>query len=194
MRLHINHNTSYQYDAPVDYGLQQLRLTPKNRNGQKVVSWNINIEGGKKELSYSDHHANIVDLVSLSPGQDQIVIHCSGEVDITETSGIIGQHRGFMPLWAFRQTTPLTQPGPKVQALLEELGTDFDSDITRGHALSALIVEHMPYEIGRTHAGTTAEQALDGGLRVSGPCPCVPHCHASTGPSGALCFRLSDDE
>lgn len=172
MILQVNHITTYHYDGPVEYGLQQIRLTPKARVGQKIVRWDIAIEGGKKELSFSDHHANIVDLVSLSPGEDRIVIRCSGEVEVIETSGVIGQHRGFMPLWAFRQATALTQPGANVQALVEELGSDFASDIDRGHALSALIIKHMPYATGLTNAETSAEQALDAGNGV-----CQDHAH-----------------
>jgi transglutaminase-like putative cysteine protease len=172
MLLNINHTTTYQYDAPVDYGLQQIRLTPKERDGQKVVRWDIELEGGKKELSFSDHHANVVDLVSLLPGHDKIVIRCSGEIDVADSSGVVGLHRGFMPLGAFRQPTALTQPGAKVRALVEELGTEFESDIARGHALSALIIKHMPYEIGRTDAETAAEQALEAGAGV-----CQDHAH-----------------
>lgn len=172
MLLNINHTTTYQYDAPVDYGLQQIRLTPKNRAGQKIIRWDIAIEGGKKEVSFSDHHANAVDLVSLMPGHDRIVIHCSGEVDLTESSGVIGPHQGFMPLGAFLQPTPLTQPGEKVRALVQELGSDHESDIARGHALSALIIEHMPYAIGHTNADTSAEDAIGIGAGV-----CQDHAH-----------------
>lgn len=172
MLLKINHTTTYQYDAPVDYGVQQLRLTPKDRVGQKVVTWSIEVEGGKKELSFSDHHANAVDLVSLTPGHDKIIIRCSGEIDVAETSGVIGLHRGFMPLGAFLQPTGLTQPGEHVRALVTELGSEFESDIARGHALSAHIIKQMPYEIGRTNAETTAEQALEAGAGV-----CQDHAH-----------------
>jgi len=172
MILHVNHVTTYQYDAPVNYSLQQIRLTPKERDYQRVKRWDIDIEGGKKELRYSDHHANIVDVVSLFPGQDKITIRCSGEVEVTDTSGVVGQHRGFMPLWAFRQPTKLTQPGANMQALVNELGTDFAGDVERGHALSALIIARMPYETGRTDTGTAAEQALGAGHGV-----CQDHAH-----------------
>lgn len=172
MLLHIEHTTTYQYSAPVDYGLQQIRLTPKERAGQKVVRWDIDIEGGKKELSFSDHNANIVNLVSILPGQDRIVIRCSGEVEVMESSGVIGKHRGFMPLWAFKQESLLTQPGANVRALLDELGSDFDNDIARGHALSALIIKNMPYETGQTDADTSAEMAL-----VAGHGVCQDHAH-----------------
>lgn len=172
MLLSINHTTTYQYDAPVEYGLQQVRLTPKDREGQKVHGWQIEIEGGKKELSYSDHHANVVDLVSILPGHDQIIIRCSGEVEVAETSGVIGQHRGFMALDAFRHSTALTLPGESILELVAGLDMEPGSEIERAHALSALVRERMPYEIGATDAETTAEDALRAGGGV-----CQDHAH-----------------
>ena len=44
MLLKINHETRYVYDAPVQYGLQQVRLRPKERRGQAVKSWNLEVE------------------------------------------------------------------------------------------------------------------------------------------------------
>ena len=40
MLLKINHETRYNYDKPVQYGLQQLRLRPKERPGQRILDWN----------------------------------------------------------------------------------------------------------------------------------------------------------
>lgn len=172
MRLTVNHTTTYKYDAPVDYGLQQVRLTPKERAGQKTIQWDLTVEGGQKELVFTDQHSNYVDLVSIDPGGDQITIHCNGEIEVSETTGVLGQHQGFMALWNFQQQTELTTGGPKVAALIKELGGDFGDDISKAHALSALIVKHVPYLIGKTDAETTAE----GALKVAGGV-CQDHAH-----------------
>jgi transglutaminase-like putative cysteine protease len=172
MRLSVKHSTSYHYDAPVDYGLQQVRLTPKEREGQKMLQWDIAIEGGHKELHFTDHHANRVDLISIDPGGEQLVIHITGEVETTDTAGVIGPHHGFMPLWMFERQTSLTTPGPRIGALVKALDHDFDNDIARAHALSALIVERVPYATGQTDAQTSAEQAVTDGSGV-----CQDHAH-----------------
>ena len=172
MRLIVNHTTSYEYDAPVDYGLQQVRLTPKERDGQKTINWDLTVEGGKKETSFNDHHANHVDLVSIDPGGEKLVIHCRGEVDVSESTGVIGQHRGFMALWNFKRETPLTTGGRKIAKLITELGSNFGDDISKAHALSALIVSHVPYTIGKTDADTNAEGAMTAAGGV-----CQDHAH-----------------
>lgn len=172
MQLNITHTTEYRYDAPVDYGLQQVRLTPMARDGQKTLHWDITIEGGKKELSFIDQYSNHVDLISIEPGSQSVVIHCKGEVDVSTASGIIGPHRGHMALWNYKRQTQLTKAGTNVAGLIEKLGGNHADDISMAHALSALIVEHVPYQIGKTDADTNAEDALTIGAGV-----CQDHAH-----------------
>jgi len=166
MRLKIQHRTSYQYDAPVRYGLQQLRLRPKTSAGQSIIDWQLQIDGGRLELEFEDQFCNHVDLVNLQAGQDQVHIVCEGEIETTNGSGVIGRHQGYAPLWLFQRSTPLTRPGAQIRKLVSQLGNDFDSDIARLHGLSAHILETMEYITDRTHAETTAEEALAAGHGV----------------------------
>ena len=56
MQLNIRHTTTYRFDAPVDYGLQQLRLTPKTSHGQSIVNWAMQVDGGTLETTFTDHN------------------------------------------------------------------------------------------------------------------------------------------
>jgi len=173
MRLRVDHSTHYRFDGHVAYALQQLRLTPKERQGQQLIHhWAIEIEGGERQLHYADHHGNGVDLVSVNSGIDELIIRCTGEVELVTWDGVIGAHRGAMPLWTFLRPTALTRAGRGVRALTAALGRDYASDIERAHALSALIIDRLPYRIGVTDAETTAEQALGGEGGV-----CQDHAH-----------------
>ena len=64
MRLKITHTTEYLYDAPVPYSLQRLRLTPVDTLAQKVLSWQIAVEGASVEAGYADQFGNRTELVS----------------------------------------------------------------------------------------------------------------------------------
>jgi len=183
MLLKIHHETRYNYDNPVQYGLQQLRLRPKERAGQRILDWNIEIDGGSLELSFEDHHCNHVDLINIERGRSEIVIRCNGEVENTDGSGVIGKHAGFAPLWYFKRATALTKPGTETAKLIKSLSRDYDNDIARLHALSALVTEKVPYEIGKTDAETTVEQALKLGGGV-----CQDHAHIFCTAARALGF------
>lgn len=166
MRLNISHVTQYQYDAQVPYALQQLRMTPKSRAGQTVLNWEIVIEGGCKELEFDDQHNNRVALVSIEPDRPDISFICHGVVETTDTSGVVGKHGGFTPVWLFTRPTDLTKPGPLVRELVKTIGTEFETQIQRMHALSHVIAERVRYEVRKTHSETSAEEALDAGHGV----------------------------
>ena len=170
MRLHIDHSTDYAYDQPVPYGLQQLRLTPKSRAGQEVIRWNIEVEGGRVELEFDDQHNNRVSLVSTAAGQDRIRIHCEGEVVSADNNGVLGTHGGYAPLWYFSRSTPLTRPGPLLRKLARK--AEGENDVSKLHALSAVILDEISYVPGRTDSHTTAEEALALGEGV-----CQDHAH-----------------
>lgn len=172
MQLKISHNTHYRYDMPVQYSLQQVRLTPKSRDCQKILSWETTIEGGRKELEFDDQHNNRVVLVSVEEGRTELSIHSQGVVETTDTHGVVGEIRGYAPLWFFKRFTPLTTPGPELQKLVNDLGGDFDGDVSRMHALSGLIGKKVTYETGATESETTAEDALGRGQGV-----CQDHAH-----------------
>ena len=166
MRLKIRHQTSYDYNVPVQYGLQQLRLRPKTSAGQSILDWELQIDGGRLQLDFEDQHCNHVDLVSVEPGQQQVHIVCVGEVETGNHSGVIGRHQGYAPLWLFERSTPLTRPGPAIRKLVAEVETGFDGDISRLHALSSQVLDTMKYQPDQTHSQTTAEEALASGHGV----------------------------
>jgi transglutaminase-like putative cysteine protease len=171
MRLTISHTTAYRYDAPVPYALQQVRLTPKSHGAQKVLRWETRVEGGQKEVSFEDSHRNRVDLVSFTPGTTAITVVSEGEVELSQTHGVVGQHGGFMPLWMFERVTPLTRPGTAVRRLAATVAGE-ENPLTRMHLLMAAVRDAVIYETGRSHAGTSAEEALQAGYGV-----CQDHAH-----------------
>jgi transglutaminase-like putative cysteine protease len=165
MRLAISHTTTYDYDAPVPYALQQVRLTPKSHAAQEVIRWTISVTGGRRELRFEDCHRNTVDLISFTPGTQRIVLHCEGEVEVTDTHGVIGPHGGFMPLWMFERTTLLTRPGAACRRLVAGLVPQSDP-LARLHGLMARVGGAVAYAPGVSRVGWTAEDTLAAGHGV----------------------------
>ncbi|WP_093993403.1 transglutaminase family protein [Flavimaricola marinus] len=171
MRLKISHKTTYDYDEPVTYALQQLRLTPKSRGAQTVLDWTTTVTGGSKELSFEDAHRNTVDLISSNPGTTQIEVLCEGEVEVHDNAGITGPHAGFMPLWMFERVTRSTKPGPLARKFVGALPDD-DNPLNRLHALSQAIHDAVPYETGASEVDWTTEDVLTNKVGV-----CQDHAH-----------------
>lgn len=172
MRLKIHHSTHYRFEQPVPYGLQRLRLIPKENAAQKILRWETTIEGGKVEADYIDYHNNHILLVSINEGADEIVTRCDGEVQTIDTAGILGRHGGHVPLWYFLRPTRLTEPTREIQALGKSVQVEGDDQLATLHALSARILQLVRYDIGHTDSATTADGALAAGHGV-----CQDHAH-----------------
>jgi len=166
MRLAIRHTTRYRFAEPVAHGLQRLRLTPKETQGQTIVEWTIEYSGAREELAYDDQNHNHVTLVSVDAGAQDVVITCGGSVETEDKAGVIGRHAGHLPLWAFLGQTGLTRPGPRIRQLVAAVGRSDDGPLPALHDLSAMIRERVAYETGQTHVDTTAEEAVAAGHGV----------------------------
>ncbi len=172
MHLNIKHHTTYRYERPLSYGLQELRLTPKNRASQKILHWNIEVAGAQKELSFEDQHMNTVTLLSFQGDGHEISIECTGAVETYDDAGITGKHAGFAPLWFFTRPTDLTRAGNLTRKLTKGLAGAGEEMIPRLHDLSSRILSSVRYETGKTGIETTAEDALSAGHGV-----CQDHAH-----------------
>ena len=172
MILDISHKTAYQFDRPPQYGLQQIRLTPKERVGQSVSSWSLEFQGATEEAVFTDHHNNTTHLISIMPGATQLIVTATGQVDMTDQNGIVGPHTGFAPLWLYIRSTPLTAQGRGVKALAKPLLEPSSTPLQKLHDLSKTISAAVSYETGQTNSMTTAEAAIKIGSGV-----CQDHSH-----------------
>lgn len=170
MRLKISHRTEYAYDAPVPYALQRVRLVPYSSASQRVTSWALAIEGAREEVGFADQFGNETRLLSIEGSARTIVIEAAGEVETTDTTGVMGPHRGFAPLWLFEQETALTRPGEAIEALAAEISRG--GELEKLHRLMDMVGARVAYEKGTTDSTTTAEAALVAGRGV-----CQDHAH-----------------
>lgn len=165
MQLQISHTTTYEYDQPVDYALQKVRLRPQRIVVQDVLDWNIAITGAQIETQYTDHYGNHVDLLNVNVGATKVTITASGTVQTNDASGILGKVYGRAPLWHFQQETDATAAGKGILALAKGTAQQTDQ-IAALHALSERILAAVPYETGKTNSQTHAEDALKTGAGV----------------------------
>lgn len=171
MRLKITHTTEYRYDDPVQYSLQRLRLCPLDGPGQKVISWNIAVDGATVEAGFNDQFGNHTHLVSTEGNSRSVHIVASGEVETEDRAGVFGPHQGYVPLWLYLRETPRTKPGKLTRELARSLTGD--NELARMHDLMGKLNAQIAYEPGTTGTETTAEQALEAGRGV-----CQDHAHA----------------
>ena len=173
----IKHQTFFDYETTPNSIVQRLHLTPLDNAHQRVMEWNIVVDGGAIELEAIDYHGNMVHLCSNHPDTKRIEIICRGKVCVTDTNGIAGTHDLSLPLDLFKNDTALCSAGPRLRKLGKEMNSlmlaDTSGSLNILHELSKRILFNIKYLKGKTDISTTAEMAMEIGAGV-----CQDHVHA----------------
>lgn len=170
MRIAIRHATRYRYDEPVRYSAQSLRLTPCSSAGQDVLRWAVEAPGIDKAATFVDGFGNKVQLITVTEAHQEITIAVDGEVETSDTAGVLQGLKEVAPRALFLRHTELTRPDEAIAALTVDL--DGEDTVQRMHDLMSRIRARVAYRVGETHSETTAAEALARGAGV-----CQDHAH-----------------
>lgn len=171
MRLAVEHLTDYAYTETAPYAIQYVRLWPRLDPVQLPVAWTIDTPG--RLTAWRDGFGNIVHTVVTPRPHDHLRLHVRGEVETSETHGVMPLEDGGLPPEAYLRPTPLTTPDETVRAF----ATRFAPLRAKGalpalHGLMAGIHEAVAYTQGDTHVHSTAAESL-----VLGSGVCQDHAH-----------------
>lgn len=170
MRIQVRHTTRYKYEAPARYIVQTLRVTPPDFIGQSVKSWKIATPGIESAIRFTDGFGNNVQLVALEGSFDEVAVELEGVVDTDDRMGVVQGLPERAPLRVYLRETDATRP----DAAIRKLATGFTARDRLGqmHELMHRVHGAVRYEIGATHAHTSAIDALTAGKGV-----CQDHAH-----------------
>lgn len=170
MLVSIGHVSRYTYDAPVQYSVQSLRLTPPSFDGQRVVQWAIAAPGIETASIFSDCFGNSAHLVSILGFHNELVVIAKGLIETTDTQGVVAGTREPAPVRLYLRQTPKTSPDAGIKELaMMQTGAQ---GVERMHNLMGAIRAAVSYQTGTTDEHTTASAALAAGQGV-----CQDHAH-----------------
>lgn len=166
MRIRISHTISYAYADPARHITQILRLTPRDHDGQHVMSWRIepNIDGRLRATQ--DPYGNIVHTFSADGPIAGMAIQIDGLIETTDLAGVVRGMIERVPVEVFRRDTLLTTPDEPLRAFAIEATGAADTPLSKMHALmDALHAQATCVEAGqRTGIGAAAAFAAREGI------------------------------
>jgi len=165
MQFSIQHTTEYSYSLPLNYSIQQLRLTPQDGFGQRVKNWSISVNGQLSQ--HHDTYGNLVHTMVMDSNHTEIRLVAKGEV---ETGLPMDTAQEKLPLTIYLRHTALTTADATIKHFAEPFGRL--STIADLEKLSASVIEQVPYVKGGTGVYTTAAQAFAARTGV-----CQDHAH-----------------
>ena len=173
MILTVHHVTTYDYDAPMRGAVQSLRLFPSRFDGQRTIRWDVAVEGGIRGGNFRDGAGDKVEGWSLRGPVTEVTISAIGQVETTDTAGVLRGHREIVSPFAYLRETSATWIDHALRDLAETAATGTKDPLDRAHRLSRAVSDAIAYRPGATHAHTTAAEALAQGEGV-----CQDHAQA----------------
>ncbi|CCQ73578.1 transglutaminase family protein [Magnetospira sp. QH-2] len=172
MHITIDHETVYSYDSPVSYSIQSLRLTPQPFDGQILRKWSVEAQGAGQLQAFADSFGNVTHTLVIDRPHDEVRIHVRGQVDTTDTHGVVrGTMEPFPPLFYLR-TTEQTKSDGAIRALAKVAESASENTLDCLHRLMGAIRDAIDYQTGETESSTSAVEALANGAGV-----CQDHAH-----------------
>jgi transglutaminase-like putative cysteine protease len=148
MELHIRHETVYEYDHPLKYSIQSLKLTPRRDPGQRALAWRIQTPG--RQLEQVDAHGNITHLLTLEEPHRELSIVVNGIVDTGETGSPLLPHEGPLSPLAYLASTTLTRADEVIGRFARERLSGSRSLRERLFGLGEAVAETVRYQPGVT--------------------------------------------
>lgn len=178
MRIAVSHTTTYRSDPP-SRAIQALRLVPPALRSQRILAWELRVEGAEAGLRYTDAFGNQVALAASHGPVAEVTITAEGVVETQDTAGVIGfPPEAVVPAVCLRET-PLTAPDDAIRRFA--VSCRRESGLATLHALLDGLHEKIAYRPGTTASTTPAAAAFAAGQGV-----CQDHAHIFIAAARAL--------
>ncbi|MFZ0846859.1 MAG: transglutaminase family protein [Pseudolabrys sp.] len=163
MRIRISHATTYHYDTPPTGVTQLLRLTPRNHDGQYVVSWRIDLSDDCMLHQHEDAFGNITHSFTAEGPFDKLSVTVDGEVETQDNHGVVKGAIERFPPALFLRETDLTLADPAIIDFAETTRSESGKDITQLallHELMKSLNREITFDTSPTQPATTAAEAF----------------------------------
>src|SRR6516162_8206133 len=150
MRLRIAHSIIHRYEPPAAGVIQVLRLTPRNHEGQYVISWRIDISGDARLNAHEDAFGNLTHVFAADGPFAELSVKVDGEIETQNTNVIVRGTLERFPASLFLRDTPLTEADAAIRAFaLDVRAANSGNTLAELHGLlnrlhDEMICEHDP--------------------------------------------------
>lgn len=159
MRIRVRHETAYSYGAPARSAVQLLRMTPRSFDGLFVRRWRVEVDADARLARDEDAYGNITHMVFIEGPVASVRVAVEGEVDTTDTQGIVRGTMERLPLPLYLRETRLTAPSAELRRLAQEARATAGEPLAGLHRLMVEINRSMAFAVGTTTVDTTADLA-----------------------------------
>lgn len=167
MRIRISHAISYDYAEPARHITQILRLTPRDHDGQHVMSWRIEPSIDGRLRATQDAHGNIVHSFYADGPISTLAIRIDGLIETIDLAGVVRGGLERVPCEVYRRDTLLTAQDDALRAFTEAAVAGAGTPLSQMHALMGAVGERLTCLDASGRTGVGAPLAFAAGEAIA---------------------------
>ncbi len=161
MRLRIVQTMLRRYEPAAVSVIQELRLTPRNHEGQYVIGWSIDVSADVRLHAHEDAFGNITHVFTAAGPFNALSVKVDGEVETQDTNGVVRGAVERFPPNLFLRDTSLTQADSRIRDFAGDVRAADGGDVlARLHALLERLHDAMTDEEDASPTAPTAAEAF----------------------------------
>jgi transglutaminase-like putative cysteine protease len=170
MRIKVDYATTYDYSMLASDVVQLLRVEPCGHDDQHIVKWRLDTDTDGHLRRGHDAFGNVIHMFYADAPIRRLALHVTGEVDTTETHGVLRGTAEPLPPSVFLRATPLSTADEAIRGFARDLASG--DQLATCHAMLTALHETMTFDADVTHSHTDAIHAF--GLKA-GVCQDYSH-------------------
>jgi transglutaminase-like putative cysteine protease len=170
MRIKVDYATTYDYSMLASDVVQLLRVEPSGHDDQHIVHWRLDTDTDGHLRRGQDAFGNIIHMFYADAPIRRLALHVTGEVDTSETHGVLRGTNEPLPPSVFLRSTALSTAD---EAICDFARASVGADpLATCHAMLTGLYGAMAFDADVTHSHTDAIHAF--GLKA-GVCQDYSH-------------------
>ncbi|MEM9445130.1 MAG: transglutaminase family protein [Verrucomicrobiota bacterium] len=172
MKLHIKHETRYQYENPVKERYSELRLKPKSIGIQNCLDFQLRLVPESQVSHYLDFYLNDVHFFDISIPHIEHEVVLEAVVELQEyqalprpESAIIWDHLGECATneacYDFLGTSPLVNLNVSVWRLAQDISLSRQDLWEDVESISHFVYEYLTYDQSATTVNTRVDDVIE---------------------------------
>lgn len=159
MRFRVRRQWTCRFDPPAKSLIGQLRVTPRDGDGQMVGDWVVELSADCALRAWEDAYGNIAHSFEAQGDIDALVVTATGVVDLEDSAGFVRVAQEPFPAELFLRESPLALADAAIRAFAAAAVANADGPLGRMHALMDATHEAMTFQ-PESPARADAAQAL----------------------------------
>jgi transglutaminase-like putative cysteine protease len=146
MRFRVRREWMCRFEPAAKNLIGQLRVTPRDHDGQVVGDWNVELSADCGLRAWEDAFGNLIHSFETQGEIPRLAVTVTGEVQLDDAAGFVRGAPERFPAALYLRESQLATSDPALRKFAERAAAGADGALARMHALMGALHEAITFD------------------------------------------------